>query len=110
LFPAKKENWPGLKIIRPGDGYTMGNAYNAASDIMLLELFWNMRKKYPSINYTIITGDRYLLKLSALLQEINSVSSNGIKAVYSSSIPASIFDDDEIMTKDFNDFFKSILI
>jgi hypothetical protein len=101
VVASKPTSWPGVRIIKPGDNYTMAEAHNAACDVGLFELLLNMRKMYPKYNYVALSGDKHLIKLGALLSSSKYIGGDGGGASYGASIPLYLFDGDVELAEDF---------
>lgn len=55
-----QKNSPGYKIIKPGQQYTMENAYNALSDLRALEIYMTTLGYFPNEKVAFCTNDKNL--------------------------------------------------
>jgi len=106
MVSCETKNWPGRKIIKPDEAYSAKDAYNAASDFLIFELFLAMLKKFPDSKYSLMTGDKHLLALSALLGSIEHIGTQDNLGTYKSRLPPEIFGGEGKMMDAFSEFYS----
>lgn len=104
---SKSNQWPGGGIIKNNSTYTIELAYNAACDVMFIELLLSMHKKIPSLNYIGVTADRNLAKLWSMMSKLRDIGSNEVSANYATVLDPSLFGGDADLANQFMNIFRS---
>jgi len=89
-----QSGWPGSGVLKSHKQYTMEDAYNAACDIMLIELLLNHHDMAPNANYIAMTGDKNLAKIAAVMGNLKNSGVDGQSKIYKMSISAELFKGD----------------
>lgn len=63
---------PGRAVVKPREGYDLGDAYNTVSDLYFIELLVNAHKLFPAMEQVLYTGDIGIASFWAALQPLTT--------------------------------------
>lgn len=100
---------PPNRVIKDSQNYSLEDAYNAACDLMAIDILMSLQKFHndnnSNFNIAFVTQDKNLAKVAALFCSSEFVKTDGETITQSCSFPPDIFADDEQA----NDMIKSYL-
>ncbi len=89
-----QSGWPGSGVLKSHKQYTMEEAYNAACDVMLIEILLNHHDMAPNANYIAMTGDKNLAKVAAVMGNLKNGRADGKSKIYKMAISTDLFKGD----------------